>query len=82
MLRIRWPIKVNIFPWNFAVDFSRIIHEHEKDFDMSSPRDFIDVYLAEIQNKRSENFDIEQLVVICLDFFQVYFVFLTRQFLV
>ena len=39
---------------------------------MTSPRDFIDVYLAEIQNKRSENFDIEQLVVICLDFFQVF----------
>ena len=45
-----------------------IISEHLKDIDYDNPRDFIDIYLNEMQN--NANFDHEHLVVICLDFFQ------------
>ena len=46
-----------------------LINEHLADIDYDSPRDFIDVYLKQIHENGSD-FDIEHLVVICLDFFQ------------
>ena len=45
-----------------------MISEHLKDIDYENPRDFIDIYLSEMQSNK--NFDEEHLVVICLDFFQ------------
>ena len=44
-----------------------LVKEHIKDIDYDNPRDFMDVYLKEIQV--DANFDIEHLVVMCLDFF-------------
>ena len=46
-----------------------LIHEHLADIDYDNPRDFIDTYLTQIQ-KEGNYFDIENLVVVCLDFFQ------------
>ena len=46
-----------------------LIKEHMADVDYDSPRDFIDVYLKQIQED-GIRFDIDNLVVICLDFFQ------------
>ena len=45
-----------------------MIKEHMDSIDYDHPRDFIDVYLTEMQS--NPNFDEEHLVVICLDFFQ------------
>ena len=45
-----------------------IISEHLQDIDYDNPRDFIDVYLTQMQT--NDNFDAEHLVVTCLDFFQ------------
>lgn len=45
-----------------------LINDHLKDIDYDQPRDFIDTYLKEMQN--NPDFDIDHLVVICLDFFQ------------
>ena len=45
-----------------------LIKEHLESIDYEHPRDFIDVYLTEMQT--NSNFDEEHLVVICLDFFQ------------
>ena len=45
-----------------------IISEHLQDIDYDNPRDFIDVYLTQMQT--NDNFDAEHLVVNCLDFFQ------------
>nr|AKH03506.1 cytochrome P450 3041B1 [Paracyclopina nana] len=75
-----FPLLGKILPYN-AIDKSlfelkqmmrQLIHEHMHSIDLDNPRDFIDVYLKEIQSnpKPSHNFDIEQLIVICLDFFQ------------
>ncbi|QQP48826.1 Cytochrome P450_ family 2 subfamily j_ polypeptide 6, partial [Caligus rogercresseyi] len=55
---------------------------HIKDRDESNPRDFIDVYLNEVK-KAGDNpsyFHIEQLVTICLDFFQAGAEILPRRF--
>ena len=46
-----------------------LIEEHMVDIDYESPRDFIDVYLKQIQ-ENGEKFDVDHLVVLCLDFFQ------------
>ena len=46
-----------------------LIKEHMADVDYDSPRDFIDVYLKQI-HEVGANFDVDHLVVICLDFFQ------------
>ena len=46
-----------------------LINEHLTDVDFEHPRDFIDVYLKEI-HQTGDSFDIEQLVVVCLDFFE------------
>ena len=46
-----------------------MIKEHMVDVDYDSPRDFIDVYLKQI-NESGADFDIDNLVVNCLDFFQ------------
>ena len=46
-----------------------LIKEHLADVDYDSPRDFIDVYLKQIKEVGSD-FEIDHLVVICLDFFQ------------
>ena len=46
-----------------------LIEEHMTDIDYDSPRDFIDVYLKQI-HENGTNFDVNHLVVICLDFFQ------------
>ena len=44
-----------------------LVNEHLNDVDFDHPRDFIDVYLKEI-HQTGDSFDIEQLVVVCLDF--------------
>jgi hypothetical protein len=60
--------------------FKRRIREHQADFnEMDEPRDFIDVFLRQIEvekkdkgvdyNMDTSNFHIEQLTTICLDFF-------------
>ena len=46
-----------------------LIKEHLADVDYESPRDFIDVYLKQIKDV-GDDFEIDHLVVICLDFFQ------------
>ena len=46
-----------------------LIKEHLADVDYDSPRDFIDIYLKQIKDV-GDDFDIDHLVVICLDFFQ------------
>ena len=47
------------------------IKEHEETRDPNSPRDFIDVYLAEMERGRNPNFDQEGLELTCLDLFKV-----------
>ena len=47
-----------------------LIHDHLEDIDYDHPRDFIDVYLREMHLNKNSGFDLEHLVVICLDFFQ------------
>ena len=46
----------------------KFISEHLEDIDYDHPRDFIDVYLTEMRN--NSNFDEDNLIVMCLDFFQ------------
>ena len=46
-----------------------MIRDHMVDIDYDNPRDFIDVYLKQIHDV-GDLFDVEHLVVICLDFFQ------------
>ena len=46
----------------------RFVLEHKETIDYDNPRDFIDVYLS--QMKLDENFNEQQLVVECLDFFE------------
>jgi cytochrome P450 len=45
-----------------------LIYDHLNDIDYDNPRDFIDVYLKQIRDV-GESFEIEQLVIICLDLF-------------
>ena len=65
---------------NMKKMFRQQIQEHQAEFnDSEEPKDFIDVYLREIESEKKEkgehysaktsNFHIEQLVSICLDFF-------------
>ena len=72
-----FPILKKIFP---ASEFEKSMHElksmmrelikeHLADMDYDSPRDFIDIYLKQI-HEDGTNYDIEHLVVICLDFLQ------------
>ena len=60
--------------------FKRRIREHQADFnEMDEPKDFLDVFLHQIEVEKKEkgtnynmdtsNFHIEQLTTICLDFF-------------
>ena len=46
-----------------------LIRDHMANIDYDNPRDFIDVYLKQIHDV-GDLFDVEHLVVICLDFFQ------------
>ena len=49
-----------------------LVTEHLQDIDYEHPRDFIDIYLSELkanQDDPNSNFSVEQLVVICMDFF-------------
>ena len=39
--------------------------------DPNQPRDFLDVYLAEMEKKENPNFDQEALELTCLDLFMV-----------
>ena len=41
--------------------------------DPNQPRDFLDVYLAEMEKKENPNFDQESLELTCLDLFKVFF---------
>ena len=45
-----------------------LIYDHLNDIDYDNPRDFIDVYLKQIREVGG-SFEIEQLVIICLDLF-------------
>ena len=47
----------------------QLIDEHLVDIDYEQPRDFIDVYLRQI-NEDPKNFEMEHLITTCLDFFQ------------
>ena len=42
--------------------------------DPNQPRDFLDVYLAEMEKKENPNFDQEALELTCLDLFMVIFI--------
>lgn len=45
-----------------------VIEDHKRDIDCQNPRDFIDVYLAQMRGGAgSSSFNDEQLVVVCLD---------------
>ena len=46
--------------------------EHRMSRDPNHPRDFLDVYLAEIEKKENPNFDQEALELTCLDLFKVF----------
>ena len=46
-----------------------LIEDHLTDIDYDNPRDFVDSYLTQIKNE-GNHFDVDHLVVICLDFFQ------------
>ena len=39
--------------------------------DPNQPRDFLDIYLAEMEKKENPNFDQEALELTCLDLFMV-----------
>ncbi|XP_059491009.1 uncharacterized protein LOC132205760 [Neocloeon triangulifer] len=45
------------------------IKEHRRTFDENHTRDFIDIYLKEMQNDETGFFDDEQLATICVDLF-------------
>ena len=45
--------------------------EHKTSRDPNHPRDFLDVYLAEIEKQENPNFDQEALELVCLDLFKV-----------
>ena len=45
--------------------------EHKISRDPNQPRDFLDVYLAEMEKKENPNFDQEALELTCLDLFMV-----------
>lgn len=45
--------------------------EHKISRDPNQPRDFLDVYLAEMEKKENPNFDQEALELTCLDLFKV-----------
>eukprot|EP00093_Oithona_nana_P013662 13662.XXX_526995_528524_1 [CDS] Oithona nana genome sequencing. len=47
----------------------QLIEEHLVDIDYDNPRDFIDVYLKQIKED-PESYNIEHLIVMCVDFFQ------------
>lgn len=49
--------------------FRNSIEEHRASLDPNHPRDFIDIYLLEMQ-KGTKNFDQEQLELVCLDLFK------------
>ena len=51
------------------------ILEHKISRDPNQPRDFLDVYLAEIEKKENPNFDQESLELTCLDLFKVFYYF-------
>ena len=44
-----------------------VIEDHKRDVDYQNPRDFIDVYLAQMRADAFSSFNDEQLVVVCLD---------------
>ncbi len=58
----------------FIKDLMReVVQEHVADVDYDNPRDFIDVYLKEVhahEGQAGRYFDIENLITVCLDFFQ------------
>lgn len=55
----------------FKQKFRDLIIEHEEDHDPESPpRDFIDSYLTEMKTKNNSHFSREQLVGVCMDFFE------------
>ena len=45
--------------------------EHKATRDPNNPRDFLDVYLAEMEKKENPSFDQEALELTCLDLFKV-----------
>ena len=45
--------------------------EHKVSRDPNQPRDFLDAYLEEMENKENPNFDQEGLELTCLDLFKV-----------
>ena len=45
--------------------------EHKATRDPNNPRDFLDVYLAEMERKENPSFDQEALELTCLDLFKV-----------
>ena len=47
------------------------ILEHKATRDPNNPRDFLDVYLAEMEKKENPSFDQEALELTCLDLFKV-----------
>ncbi|GLH01594.1 Methyl farnesoate epoxidase [Gryllus bimaculatus] len=51
--------------------FLEIINEHAQSLDENNPRDFIDVYLIEMNSKKGSNttFDVQTLQVVCSDLF-------------
>ena len=68
-IRKRLPLfKLERFILELKSVMKNMIKEHMDSIDYDHPRDFIDVYLTEMQS--NPNFDEEHLVVICLDFFQ------------
>ncbi len=58
----------------FQKDLMReVVQEHVADVDYNNPRDFIDVYLKEAHERSGKDqgyFDTENLITVCLDFFQ------------
>merc|ERR1719397_1762811 len=50
--------------------FRKSISEHKSSRDPNHPRDFLDVYLAEMEKKENPNFDQESLELVCLDLFK------------
>jgi hypothetical protein len=47
------------------------IEEHRTSRDRNHPRDFMDVYLEEIEKGENQHFDQEALEITCLDLFKV-----------
>ena len=59
---------VKLFEYQKSVFFKQI-DDHEKSRDLNNPRDFIDMYLNELENdKEQKNFTKEDLALIMMDF--------------